>query len=130
MKDRLLAALVLGGVGSLLLELRFEHRDALANQPASWIPIAYCAVLIVAGAVALLRWGSWGRVTLGALFAAGIAVGLCGVWFHNGGHPAEALSTIVNAWRGTKIGDRPPPLAPLAFCGLGAIGTVTCFGKR
>lgn len=130
MKDRLLAALVIGGAASLLLELRFEHRDALAHEPGSWIPLAYCAVLVLAGAVALFRWRSWGRPALGSLFALGIVVGLCGVWFHNGGHPFEAFSTIFAAWRGLKIGDRPPPLAPLSFCGLGAIGALVCFQKR
>jgi len=127
MKDRLLAALALAGAGSLLFEIRFEHREALHEEWASWIPLAYCALLTIAGGIALVRWRSWGRAALGALFACGIVVGLCGVWFHSGGHPAGALVDLLAAWRGIKVSSRPPPLAPLAFCGLGAIGAVVCF---
>ena len=129
MKDRLLAALAVGGAVTLLLEIRFEHRDAIHEEWAAWIPLAYSALLAVAGAIALVRWRPAGRVALGALFAAGILVGACGIWFHTGGHPVSAVTDLVAAWRGAKISARPPPLAPLAFCGLGAIGALACLER-
>jgi hypothetical protein len=131
-KDRLLAALTLGGAATLLLEIRFEHREALSEEWAAWIPLVYCALLTIAGGIALARWRSWGRPALGALFACGLAVGLCGVWFHSDGHPIAAFGNLLAAWRGIKVprSHGPPPLAPLAFCGLGAIGTVVCFGPQ
>jgi hypothetical protein len=132
-----LAGAVLGGAAFLLLELRFEHREVLGETWHSWIPLVYCGVTLVAGAFAVIRWHDWGRVALGALFALGIAVGIAGFWFHTGGHLLGGIRDLLGAWRiplgqdgGIKMGSRPPALAPLAFCGLGALGLLTCLAPR
>ena len=136
-RDQLLAAAVLGGAASLLLELRFEHREVLGETWRSWIPLVYCGLTLAAGAFAVVRWRTWGRVALGALFALGIVVGLAGFWFHTDGHLLGGVRDLLGAWRiplgqngGIKMGSRPPALAPLAFCGLGTLGSLICFVPR
>ncbi|HXN83953.1 MAG TPA: hypothetical protein VN883_15845 [Myxococcales bacterium] len=134
-RDQRLALALLGGTALLLCELRFEHREALGETWRSWIPLAYAAVTLLAGLVALLRWEAGGRRVLAFLFGAGIAVGLLGFWFHTGGHLLTGLRDVLAAWRiplgqdgGIKMGSRPPALAPLAFCGLGTLGLLVCRG--
>ncbi len=136
-RDQLLATAVLGGAAFLLLELRFEHREVLGESWQSWIPLVYCGLTLATGATSLFRWRTWGRATLGALFALAIVVGIAGFWFHTGGHLLVGMRDLLGAWRiplgqdgGIKIGSRPPALAPLAFCGLGALGALICFAPR
>jgi hypothetical protein len=51
-----LAALVLGGFVTLLLELRHEHRVVLGETWRAYIPLACAGAVLLAGAVALARW--------------------------------------------------------------------------
>ena len=132
-RDRSMAAFLVGGAAFLLLELRFDHREVLGETWRSWIPLVYCGLTLVAGASALLRWHTWGRGALAALFTLGIAVGIVGFWFHTGGHLLGGIRDLLGAWRiplgqdgGIKMGSRPPALAPLAFCGLGTLGLMVC----
>jgi hypothetical protein len=115
MKDRVFTAALLGGVAMLLVELRFEHREALGETWHAWIPLGYAAVTLA----------------VGLLFGTGVAVGLAGLLFHSGGHPFRAIHDALAIWLvppgqngGIKIGSRPPALAPLAFCGLGSLGVL------
>lgn len=132
-RDQRLAAVVLGSLAALLLELRFEHREVLAETWHAWIPLVYVALTFAAGLLALARWNRGGRKALAVLFAAGVAVGLLGFWFHTGGHLLNGLRGVLSAWRiplgqdgGIKMGSQPPALAPLAFCGLGTLGLLAC----
>jgi hypothetical protein len=131
--DRRLAAFLVGGAAFLLCELRFEHREVLGETWRSWIPLAWAAVTMAGGGAALLRWERGGRSALAALFGLGVAVGLLGFWFHTGGHLLAGVRDVLLAWRippgqdgGIRMGSRPPALAPLAFCGLGALGVRVC----
>jgi len=124
---------VLGGAAMLLAEIRFEHREVLGETWHAWIPLAYAALLLVAGGAALLRFRRGGREVLRVLFAAAIAVGTAGIWFHSGGRPARQAAKVLSSFAlepgkdgGIKIGSEPPPLAPAAFCGLGFIGLIAC----
>ena len=47
---------VLGGAAMLLAEIRFEHREVLGETWVAWLPIAYAALLLVAGSAALVRF--------------------------------------------------------------------------
>src|SRR3954468_4475508 len=132
-RDRRSSAALLGGATLLLFELRFEHREVLGETWRSWIPLAYSAVTLLAGFVALLRWNRGERRVLAVLFGAGIAGGLLGFWFHSGGHPGSAIHAVLRIFwippgqdGGIRIGSQPPALAPLAFCGLGTLGLLTC----
>ena len=133
MIEKRIAGVLLSGAAFLLVEVRFEHREVLGETWRSWIPLVYCASTLLVGAVALLRWNTWGRRALGVLFALGVAVGLLGFWFHTGGHVLTGIRDLLGAWRiplgqdgGIKMGSQPPALAPLAFCGLGTLGMLVC----
>jgi hypothetical protein len=132
-RDQCMAAFLLGGLALLLTEVRFEHREVLAETWRSWIPLAYSASTLLLGGAALLRWREGGRRVLSAFFSVGIMVGLVGFWFHTDGHPIDGMLDVLGAWRiplgrdgGIRIGSRPPALAPLAFCGLGTLGLLVC----
>ena len=124
---------VLGGAAMLLAEIRFEHREVLGETWHAWIPLAYAALLLVAGGAALFRFRRGGREVLRVLFAAAIVVGAAGIWFHSGGRPVRQAAKVLSSFAlepgkdgGIKIGTEPPPLAPAAFCGLGFIGLIAC----
>jgi hypothetical protein len=131
LNEQVIAAL-LGGAALLLVELRFEHREALGETWHAWIPIGYLAVLVVAGAVALGRFHHGGRRVLAALFGLALIIGALGLWFHADGHPLRALGQVAGAWlsapgsdAGVKVGSEPPALAPAAFMGLGLLGLLS-----
>ena len=128
-----IVAAVLGGAAFLLAEIRFEHREVLGETWVAWLPLAYAALLVVAGGAALLRFRRGGREVLRVLFAVAVVVGVLGIWFHSGGHPFRGVLQVLSAFGlepgkngGIKIGGEPPPLAPAAFCGLGMIGLTAC----
>ena len=131
--ERRISAALLGGAGLLLAEVRFEHREVLAETWRAFIPLAFLGLLLVAGTISWLAWQRGGRKVLAALFALAIAVGLTGAWFHAGGRPLRAMARVGRAWAlpagengGEKPGAAPPVLAPLALCGLGLLGLIAC----
>ena len=141
-------AIVLGLIGAfafLLLEIRYEHRQVLGEEPAAWIPILFSGACVLIGLLALRSWDGWGRKTLMVVFAAACLVGALGVWFHTEGKPGVALTIVTASLPGapayadseegetpgrpshTGEGEKTPPyLAPLAFCGLGLFGLLAC----
>jgi hypothetical protein len=130
--EQVIAAL-LGGAGLLLVEIRFEHREALGETWHAWLPLVYLTLLLVAGSVALALFHRGGRRVLAALFGLGLVIGALGLWFHSDGHPVHALGEVAGAWlsspgsdAGVKVGSEPPALAPAAFVGLGLLGLVSC----
>jgi hypothetical protein len=132
-RDQCIAAVLLGGILLLVVELRFEHREALGETWRSWIPLVYGGTTVLVGSFALLRWQAGGRRWLAALFGAGLLVGLAGFWFHTDGHPLRAVIDALAAFSiplgqdgGVKPGSKPPSLAPLAFCGQGLLGLLAC----
>jgi hypothetical protein len=135
LNEQVIAAL-LGGAALLLVELRFEHREALGDTWHAWLPLGYLALLLVAGSIALLFFHRGGRRVLAALFGLAMVIGVLGLWFHSDGHPLHALGQVANAWlsppgsdAGVKVGSQPPALAPAAFIGLGLLGIVSCRRK-
>ncbi len=130
--SKLIVIGLLGALSLLLVEIRFEHREALGEAWQSWIPLLYCGAMLVLGAVALTRWHRGGRLVLLVGFAAAFLIGLLGVWFHSEGHPISGVIQVLAAWAlrpgdagGIKVG-APPVLAPMAFVGLGSMGVLAC----
>ena len=110
----------------LVVDLRFEHVEAVHEHPISWTPIIYSGLMINLGIVGLIAWDRGGRQVLQAAFVAAFVVGLLGFWFHNHGHLIHGV-TVLSAWnRPLQHTDAPPPLAPLSFLGLGLIGLLAC----
>ncbi|MFL5293842.1 MAG: hypothetical protein ACJ79U_20170 [Myxococcales bacterium] len=135
--EKAIALGVLGGAAFLLADIRFEHREVLGETWAAWIPLTYAVLLLVAGGAAIIRFDRGGRGVLRILFAAAVAVGALGIWFHSAGHPFRSVAQVLSSFAltpgkngGIKIGSEPPPLAPAAFCGLGFIGVIACGRSR
>jgi hypothetical protein len=135
-RERLLAALLVGGAATLLLEIRFEHREALGETARAWIPLIYTGLCAALGGLCVLGWSRGGRRILPWLFSPGLVLGPLGLFFHSGGHPLRALSQVLSAW-GLKPGEagpfehgHPPALAPLAVAGLAAMALLLLPGRR
>ena len=131
--NKIMVLLLLGGLASLMLDIRWEHRVELGRQWETWIPLVYAGLMLIAGVVGLYKWNSWGRRVLQVGFSLGLIVGALGVWFHGGKDLVGSVLRVLTAWRvplgtngGVKVGSTPPELAPLAFVGLGLIGLLVC----
>ena len=131
--NRIIVLLLLGGLLALMIDIRWEHRVELARQFATWIPLNYGVLMLIAGGVGLYKWNSWGRRVLQVGFSLALIVGVLGVWFHGGNDHVGSVLRVLTAWKlplgangGVKIGSTPPELAPLAFVGLGLIGLLAC----
>jgi len=97
-RERMFAAALLGGMALLLLRLRSNTAKSsgdLALLDSHHLPSGDP----LGGLVALAPLDEKGRHVLAMLFAAGIAVGLLGFWFHTDGHLVTGLRNILLAWR-------------------------------
>ena len=131
--NRILVLALLGGLASLMIDIRWEHRVELARQWETWIPLVYIGLMLIAGVVGLYRWNGWGRRLLQVGFSLCLIVGALGTWFHSKGDPVGNFRRVMTAWfvpigtnGGVKTGSTPPEMAPLAFVGLGLIGLLCC----
>ena len=130
--SKLMVISLLGALSLLLVEIRFEHREALGEAWQSWIPLLYCGAMVALGVAALTRWHRGGRQVLLVGFSAAFLIGILGLWFHSEGHPVAGVLRVFTAWV-LRLGDSggikagaPPVLAPLAFVGLGSMGVLAC----
>lgn len=131
---RAIVAVLLGGILVLMLEIRFEHREVLGERWESYVPLVYCAAMLLFGGAGLIAYRSWGRRLLLIGFSIGFVVGCAGLWFHSDGQPLRAIRRIVLAWAlppGDNGGIKPqlsgpPVMAPLAFLGLSSVGILVC----
>lgn len=115
---------------ALTADLRYEHVDKVRHHWTAWIPIVYSGAMVVVCVVCLFLWERRGRQALFFAFAFGLVVGLLGFWLHNQGHMGRDLLTLLQAWtRFEHHQDLPPTLAPLSFCGLGALGMLACAAR-
>ncbi|MDX6499061.1 MAG: hypothetical protein QOG23_2321 [Blastocatellia bacterium] len=131
--NRIIILALLGGLASLLIDIRWEHRVELGRQWETWIPLVYIGLMLIAGGVGLYQWNSWGRRVLQVGFSLCLIVGALGTWFHSKGDPVGNFRHVLTAWvvpigtnGGVKIGSNPPEMAPLAFVGLGVMGLLCC----
>jgi cytochrome c oxidase assembly factor CtaG len=75
--SKLIVISLLGALSLLLMEIRFEHREALGEAWQSWIPLLYCGAMLALGVAALTGWHRGGRqvflstVSLRALMRSG-----------------------------------------------------------
>lgn len=109
--NRIIVLLLLGGLAGLMIDIRWEHREELVRQWEAWIPLAYVALMLIAGIVGLRRWNSWGRRVLQVGFSLCLIVGVLGTWFHSKGHPVGNFRRVLTAWTlplgsdgGVKVG--------------------------
>ena len=131
--NRIIVLLLLGGLASLMIDIRWEHRVELGRQWQTWIPLVYIGLMLIAGGVGIYKWNSWGRRVIQVGLSLALIVGVLGVWFHSKGDPVGSFRRVLTAWMvplgtngGVKTGSTPPEMAPLAFVGLGLIGLLCC----
>jgi hypothetical protein len=135
---RAIVAILLGGILVLMLEIRFEHREVLGERWESYIPLVYCAAMLLFGTVGLIAFRTWGRRLLLIGFSLGMAIGGTGLWLHSDGQPLRAIRRVLLAWTlppGDNGGIKPqlsgpPVMAPLSFLGLSAIGVLACVRRE
>ena len=125
-------ALLMGGFAMLLLDIRFEHREAVGDVPFAWIPIVFSGVMLVLIPLAVAIWKKGGKYLLALGYSGAVIVGLLGCFFHAHGHFFEHMVKTLAVWQSlvTKIDQNawfPPFFAPMAFDGLGTIGLFFTF---
>ena len=81
--NKLIVLLLLGGFLILLPEIRFDHSDVLAETWKGYIPLVYCAAMVLISLVGLACWDSFGRQLLLFGFTVALIVGALGFYFHN-----------------------------------------------
>lgn len=126
-------AVMSGGFLLLLLETRFQHRQALIDDWRPWMPIVFCNIMIYLIPIAGIFWQKGGKQILFCAYFLTIALGATGVYFHSEGHLIWRFMELTRVWlippnQGAEIAAHyPPVLAPLSFMGLGLIGLLFCF---
>lgn len=125
---KMFALLLISACAVLVFDLRYEHNHILANHEIGWTPIIYSGLMVLVGIMGLAKWEQWGRPLLTAVFAAGFVVGALGFWYHGQGHMFADLGQMLSVWGGAHPNPvhQPPPLAPLAFAGIGLAGILAC----
>lgn len=120
---------LLGGLGMLLLDIRYEHRAVLAEKWQAWIPILTLSTSLVLLPIGIVMLRKLGRQLLTLIFAALIVTGCLGFYFHSQGKPVERMTRLFQTvmqppghLQPSDDDSAPPILAPLALVGLGAIG--------
>lgn len=123
----ILAGMYLG----LVLDIRVEHVDAVHNHRIAWVPILFSAVTALFCLVAVVIWNRTCRRIALLLFLSSGVVGVLGVFQHTHGKLRRLVNTSVKAWTDPDMGlpDGPPLDAPLAFVGLGAIGSLASLDR-
>jgi hypothetical protein len=113
------AVLLFSGVAYLAIwiQLSLYHWAGGFKHLAMWGPVL-STPLVIAGAVlgALVRDGVWGWVAL-ALLAFGILEGLLGLFFHVAG-----IRSQIGGLSFRNLLSGPPPMLPLAYAAMGALG--------
>lgn len=92
--NRVMVLLLTGGLLLLLIEIRYEHRKALGDEAAAWVPLVFTGFAVLCAITALIAWKPAGRSLLTAVFAASLFVGLAGVFFHSEGEVARVFSVL------------------------------------
>jgi hypothetical protein len=128
---RVLMLCLSGAFFCLMCDLRIEHVEAVHHRSIAWMPILFSAVMTVACFVSTVWWNRPTKRVMVPLFALAILIGASGLYLHNDGQFLGAVKTIIAAWTDSRMQheDAPPQLAPMAFCGLGAIGLLTCVNR-
>jgi hypothetical protein len=113
------AVLVFTGVAYLVIwiQLSLYHWAGGFKHLAMWGPVL-STPLVVAGAAlgAVARDGVWGWIALG-LLVFGIVEGLIGLYLHLLG-----IRSQIGGFSTRNLLSGPPPMLPLAYAAVGALG--------
>lgn len=138
-RDKLILLVLAGGFLTLAVEVRYLHRNVLAENWQSIIPILFGPLAAFACGFALTgsRLSRW-LCTL--LMALGVGVGMLGTFLHSEGEVdpfARLLTASITARanggeeeRAEEAESEPPVLAPLSLSGLSAVGLLIVLPTR
>jgi hypothetical protein len=111
--------LVFTGVAYLVIwiQLSLYHWAGGFKHLAMWGPVL-STPLVIAGATlgAVARDGIWGWIAL-ALLVFGIVEGLMGLYFH-----VQGIRSQIGGLSTRNLLSGPPPMLPLAYASVGALG--------
>jgi hypothetical protein len=128
--------LLLAGFLTLMLDIRYEHRQVVGEEPVAWTPIFFSLSMLLAIPLGVLLWRNGGKFLLVFSYTGSIVVGALGLYFHSNGQWMTRLQDIFSVWQSwitkidTTVPVNPPLLAPLSFCGLGAIGLLFLYLEK
>lgn len=99
------------------IQVSLYHWAGGFKHVAMWGPVL-ATPLIVGGAVlgAVRRDGVWGWVAL-ALLAFGVLEGLLGLVLH-----LQGIRSQIGGWTTRNLLSGPPPMLPVAYAAIGALG--------
>jgi hypothetical protein len=130
------SALMFGGFLMLMCEIRFEHRAVLIDDWRPWVPIVFCALMLLVIPTATVCWDRGGKTVLVGFYLLAATVGVLGMIQHAEGHMIQRLIELVAPWLSSPQAaaaikaNHPPVLAPAAFIGLGSIGALFCANQE
>ncbi|MBS1715697.1 MAG: hypothetical protein JST30_15320 [Armatimonadetes bacterium] len=136
-RDKLVLFVLFGGFATLVVEVRYEHREAVHEAWQAWIPVYFSALAALASLAAMGAKRGF-RKFVNAVFALGLAVGVFGLYMHvrkDDGNvdvskfekfvfPDKTVYSDEKDVRGNPIPTsiRRPLAAPMGIAGLSAIG--------
>lgn len=141
-RDKLILLVLAGGFLTLAVEVRYLHRNVLAENWQSIIPILFGPLAAFACGFALTgsRLSRW---LCSLLMALGVGVGMFGTFLHSEGEVdpfARLLTASITARanggeeergeRAEEAESEPPVLAPLSLSGLSAVGLLIVLPTR
>ena len=127
--NRLIVIIATAGFLFLLVDTILEHLDAFKDEALAYVPVVFSIVGLVVAGVAAFRWDEMWIKLLHWCFIAAFAVGVVGVYLHVAGQFESEEERIAEHGESKKEEKAPPPLAPLAFAGLGAVGMLGTLRK-
>jgi hypothetical protein len=120
----------------LVADIRYEHAPILHRREIAWLPIIYAAALGLMTLVGVIFWTRPVRRVLFAAYFLAVGVGVLGELYHTDFHPFYVARDVIAVWYqpphpadDEDDGPTPPPLAPLAFCGIGLMGMLACLER-
>lgn len=140
-RDKLILLVLAGGFLMLAVEIRYMHREVIADHWQGVIPLVFAPLAVVACGLAITgsRFGRW---VCSLFMVLGVGVGALGAWLHSEGE-AESFARLLTASitaranggeheeeREVEGEGEPPVLAPLSLSGLSAIGLLVAFPIR
>lgn len=118
--NRILVLFTAAGFFFLLADAILEHAEILSQDLPAYIPVLFSGIGAITALLAAMKWNErWIRI-VNMLFLASILVAMGGLYYHVGEEDDEAMTeeTIEHEQKEKE----KPPLAPLAFAGLAAVG--------
>ncbi|MCG9896072.1 MAG: hypothetical protein MH204_11420 [Fimbriimonadaceae bacterium] len=128
-KDAWFLLIAVAGFAVFAVDIRFEHREVLAEHPVAWVPIVYCLLAVGACLFGLADRAAW-KIPLMVFFGLGIGVGMFGVKEHLEDQeqvPGMIASTLI----GREVSGRrveKPLIAPMGVSGLSLLALVAVTG--